>query len=118
MPAAARPEACGFRDHARELAVLGARVFGISTQDTAYQREVVDRLKLPFELLSDQRLELAHVLRLPVFEFDGSPLLKRLTMVVRGGRIEHVFYPIFPPDRHAEEVLAWLGSEAVTGTHT
>ena len=102
------PESCGFRDHFADLSTLGAGVFGISTQDTDYQREAVERLELPFELLSDAAFELTDALRLPTFEFEGVRLLKRLTMVVRGAVIEHVFYPVFPPDRHAEEVLAWL----------
>ncbi|HKW06986.1 MAG TPA: peroxiredoxin [Candidatus Dormibacteraeota bacterium] len=104
------PESCGFRDHFAELRALGAGVFGVSTQDTDYQREAVERLKLPFELLSDSRLELARGLRLPTFEFEGETLLKRMTFIVRDGIVEHVFYPVFPPDRHAEEVLGHLAS--------
>ena len=102
------PESCGFRDHFRELADLGAAVFGVSTQDTDYQREAAERLALPFELLSDSKFELTDALELPTFVFERVRLLKRLTMVVRDGRIEHVFYPVFPPDGHAEEVLRWL----------
>jgi len=102
------PEACGFRDHFHELADLGASVFGLSTQDSDYQREAAERLALPFELLSDSKFELTDALRLPAFEFEGVRLLKRMTMVVHDGRIEHLFYPVFPPDRHAEEVLSWL----------
>jgi peroxiredoxin len=102
------PESCGFRDHAGELADLGAIVFGVSTQSTEDQREAAERLRLPFELLSDARLDLASALRLPTFQFESSTLLKRLTLVVRNGVIEHVFYPVFPPDRHAEEVVEWL----------
>jgi len=85
-------------------------VFGASTQDTDYQREAAERLQLPFELLSDSEFALTDALRLPTFDFEGVRLLKRLTMIVRAGRIEHVFYPIFPPDRHADEVLAWLST--------
>jgi peroxiredoxin len=102
------PESCGFRDRAGELADLGAIVFGVSTQSTEDQREAAERLRLPFELLSDARLDLASALRLPTFQFESSTLLKRLTLVVRNGVIEHVFYPVFPPDRHAEEVVEWL----------
>ena len=102
------PESCGFRDHAGELTALGAAVFGISAQTTEEQREAAERLRLPFELLSDSRLELASALRLPTFQFESSTLIKRLTLVVRDGVIEHVFYPVFPPDRHAEEVVQWL----------
>jgi peroxiredoxin len=111
------PESCGFRDHAAELAALGATVAGLATQSTAYQREVTERLHLPFPLLSDSELTLTNELRLPFFTIetgerhDGAgvkTLLKRLTLVVRDGTIEKVFYPIFPPDQHAAEVLAWL----------
>ena len=102
------PESCGFRDHFRELKGLGAGVFGVSTQDTEYQREAAERLELPFELLSDVDFRLTDALRL-TFDFEGVRLLKRLTMVVREGMIEHVFYPVFPPDRHAKQVVAWLG---------
>lgn len=102
------PQACAFRDHAQELAGLEARLFGLSTQDSAYQREMVERLHLPFEVLSDVDLTLATVLRLPTFEVDGVRLIKRLTLVVNDGAIEHVFYPVFPPHGSASEVVAWL----------
>ena len=102
------PEACAFRDHHAELARLGAGVFGLSTQSTDYQREMARRLHLPFEVLSDADLRLAAALRLPTFEVDGMRLIKRLTLVVRDGTIEHVFYPVFPPDRHVEQVVRWL----------
>ena len=103
------PESCGFRDHHADLLAAGATaVFGLSSQDTGYQREVVDRLHLPFALLSDPRLTLANELGLPVFEVAGMTLYKRLTLVIGDGVIEHAFYPVFPPDGHAAEVLAWL----------
>jgi peroxiredoxin len=108
------PESCAFRDHHAELVALGAEVFGLSTQDTAYQRELVERLHLPYPVLSDAELRLTGALRLPTFEAAGETLLRRLTLVVREGRIEHVFYPVFPPDGHAEQVLAWL-REAPSG---
>jgi peroxiredoxin len=105
------PQACGFRDHGDELAALGAAVAGVSTQDTGYQQEAAQRLRLPFPLLSDAELRLASALMLPTFQTAGLRLLKRLTLVVAGGGvIEHVFYPVFPPDRHAAEVLGWLGA--------
>lgn len=108
------PESCGFRDHFAELCAAGAAsVFGLSTQDTGYQREAVERLGLPFALLSDADLELTNALGLPTFEVSGQTLLRRFTLVIANGRIEHVFYPVFPPDRHAQEVLAWLGGENV-----
>lgn len=102
------PESCGFRDHAAELALAGAAVAGVSTQSTEYQGEAVERLRLPFPLLSDTELKLATALRLPTFEAGGEVLLKRLTLVVQDGQVEKVFYPVFPPDGHAEEVLDWI----------
>lgn len=106
------PQACGFRDHFAALRALGvSHVFGISTQTTAYQREAVDRLHLPFPLLSDATLELVEMLDVPVFDVDGDALFKRLTMIARDGEIVKVFYPIFPPDKNAEEVLDWLSDE-------
>lgn len=106
------PQSCSYRDHHADLAALGARVFGLSTQDTAYQKEAVDRLRLPFPLLSDARLELSEALALPTFEIeiDGKThtLLRRLTMIITDGVISHVFYPVFPPDADAERVIAWL----------
>jgi peroxiredoxin len=106
------PEACDFRDHHEDLLEAGARrVFGLSSQDTAYQQEVVDRLRLPFAMLSDPGLSLTGALGLPTFEAGGRTLFKRLTLIVRDGVIEHVFYPIFPPNEHARQVLAWLRSQ-------
>ncbi|UJR35767.1 hypothetical protein I4U23_028515 [Adineta vaga] len=105
------PESCGFRDHHQELQSLGANVYGCSTQTTDYQQEVVERLNLPFDLLSDAKLELLKHLKLPYFtlpELDNIPLIKRLTIVVKNGTIEHVFYPIFPSDKHSQEVINWL----------
>ena len=103
------PQSCGFRDHLRELEALGvSRVYGLSTQDSEYQREAVERLHLPFPLLSDAGLGLQRALRLPSFQLDGMTLLKRLVLVVDDGTIVHVFYPVFPPDRSAEEVIAWI----------
>ena len=102
------PETCGFRDHHKDLAKLQTEVFGVSTQDTPYQQEMVKRLEVPFDVLSDEHLELARALKLPTFTVEGMTLLKRLTLVARNGRIEQVFYPVFPPDKHAEEVIAWL----------
>jgi peroxiredoxin len=102
------PETCGFRDHHKDLANLHAEVFGVSTQDTPYQQEMVKRLEVPFEVLSDEQMAFARALKLPTFTVDGMTLLKRLTIVAGSGRIEHVFYPVFPPDKHAEEVIAWL----------
>ena len=102
------PQSCAFRDHHEELRLLGAKVFGLSAQDTEYQREAVRRLHLPFELLSDERLEFARALDLPTFQAGGMTLIKRLTMIVYDGRIEKVFYPVFPPHENAGEVVGWL----------
>jgi peroxiredoxin len=102
------PESCGFRDHSAELATAGAAVAGVSTQDTGYQTEAARRLELPFPLLSDAGLRLTTALGLPTFEAAGLTLIKRLTLVIADGAVEHVFYPVFPPDGHAAEVLAWL----------
>jgi peroxiredoxin len=102
------PQSCAFRDHHAQLRSLGAQVIGLSTQDTGYQREVVERLHLPFELLSDASLRLTSALRLPTFEIGGMTLLKRVTLILKNGEIEKVFYPVFPPDKNAEDVIAWL----------
>jgi peroxiredoxin len=109
-------QSCAFRDHAAEMAALGATVFGLSTQDTEYQREMAARLHLPFEVLSDARRDFAEALGLPVFEAGGMTLLRRVTLVIRDGAVvEHVFYPVFPPDRSAESTLAWLRANPVVG---
>lgn len=105
------PESCAFRDHHAALVARRARVFGLSTQTTDYQRELVERLHLPFAVLSDHEERLTRALRLPTFRVAGMTLIRRLTLVIRDGRIEHVFYPVFPPDRHAASVLAWLDSD-------
>ena len=106
------PQSCGFRDHFGELKRLGvARVFGLSTQDTAYQREAVERLHLPFPVLSDERLALARALDLPTFTTSGMTLLKRMALIIDHGVISKVFYPVFPPDKNAEEVIAWLRNQ-------
>lgn len=102
------PQSCAFRDHHAELQALGARVFGLSAQDTDYQREAKGRLRLPFDLLSDEKLDFAAALELPTFEVEGMELIRRLTLIIRDGVIEHVFYPVFPPDKNAEEVIEWF----------
>ena len=105
------PQSCGFRDLYAELRAHGvAQVFGLSTQDTDYQREVAERLHLPFPLLSDAEFRLTNALGLPTFEVDGMRLIKRLTLVIDDGVITRVFYPVFPPDKSAGEVLAWLAA--------
>jgi peroxiredoxin len=107
------PQSCGFRDRFTELKALGvAQVFGLSTQDTGYQREAAQRLHLPFPILSDVELRLARALQLPTFSVAGMTLLKRMALVIDDGTIGKVFYPVFPPDRNAEEVAAWLRAAA------
>jgi peroxiredoxin len=103
------PQSCGFRDHFAELNALGvAHVFGLSTQDTDYQREAAERLHLPFPILSDAALTLTRALNMPTFSVAGMTLLKRMALVIDHGRIVKVFYPVFPPDKNAAEVIAWL----------
>ncbi len=102
------PQSCAFRDFYGELKNLGAEVFGLSTQTTEYQQELVKREHLPFEILSDAELSLTKAMRLPIFEVEGEILLKRLTFVIHKKRIVKVFYPVFPPDKNAEEVIKWL----------
>lgn len=106
-------EACDFRDHLADLRAAGAaRVFGMSGQSVDYQAEAVERLHLPFAMISDPELALADALDLPTFSAPGHDrLYSRLTLVVRDGRVEHVFYPVFPPNTHAREVLDWLRAD-------
>ncbi len=103
------PQSCSFRDHFAEVKDLGvSHLFGLSTQEPDYQREAVKRLHLPFALLSDASLELTRAMELPTFETAGMTLLKRFTLVIDRGVVEHVFYPVFPPDRSAGDVIGWL----------
>jgi peroxiredoxin len=102
------PQSCAYRDSLAEFDALGATVIGISAQSPAEQREFAERERIPFPLLSDDGLRLAAELRVPTFEVGGMTLYRRLTMVVEEGRIAKAFYPVFPPDRDASEVLAWL----------
>jgi peroxiredoxin len=106
------PQACAFRDHARELEELGARVAGLSAQPLAELEEAAERLRLPFPLIADPELELARALELPTFRFQGDELYKRATLIFERGSIAHVLYPVFPPDRNAADVVAWLRSRA------
>jgi len=102
------PHSCGYRDLHAEFRKLGAAVFGVSSQDTEYQRELVERTRLTYEILSDQKFQLTDALRLPTFVFEGVRLIKRLAFVTEKGTILKAFYPVFPPDKNAETVLAWL----------
>ena len=103
------PQSCGFRDHFGELQRLGvAQLYGLSTQDTAYQQEAANRLHLHFAILSDDKLAFSRALKLPTFSVDGMTLLKRMALVIDDGVITKAFYPVFPPDKNAEEVIAWL----------
>jgi peroxiredoxin len=104
------PQSCGYRDHGAELRALGARVIGLSAQPLDDQREAVERLRLPHPVISDPELRLAAALDLPTFEFEGARLYRRLALVAEDGRIVKAFYPVFPPDENAAEVLAWLSA--------
>ena len=102
------PQSCGFRDHAAELAALGARVAGVSSQSLAEQQEFAARTKMPFPIISDNQFVLAATLSLPTFEFDGARFYRRLALIAENGAVAKVFYPVFPPDRNAADVLDWL----------
>jgi peroxiredoxin len=102
------PQNCAFRDHYADLQGLGAAVFGLSTQSTAYQLEMATRLHLPFPILSDEQLRLTHALRLPTFRYGDWTLIKRLSLILEGDRIVHVIYPVFPSNADAPAVLTWL----------
>ena len=103
------PQSCSFRDHFTDLGNAGvAHLFGLSTQDSEYQREAAERLHLPFSILSDTDLKFTKALRLPTFEVEGMTLLKRLTLVIDDGGITQVFYPVFPPNKSAQQVVGWL----------
>ena len=103
------PQSCSFRDHFADLKRLGvAHLFGLSTQDSGYQQEAASRLHLPFAILSDEKLALTKALKLPTFTAAGMTLLKRMALVIDDGVITKVFYPVFPPDKSAEEVVAWI----------
>ena len=107
------PQACSFRDRFGELKRLGvAQLFGLSAQDSAYQQEAATRLHLPFPILSDEKLAFTRALRLPTFSVDGMTLIKRMALVIDDGTITKVFYPVFPPDKNAEEVITWLQTAA------
>jgi peroxiredoxin len=103
------PQSCSFRDHAAELAALGARVAGLSAQPLDDQVEFAERNRMPFPIVSDEWLDLARTLGLPTFEIEGLTLYKRLTLIAQRGTIAKVFYPVFPPDRNAQDVVDWLG---------
>jgi peroxiredoxin len=102
------PQSCAFRDLHAEIAAFGAHTLGMSAQPIAEQAEVAERLHLPYALASDPLLTVAGALKLPTFEVDGMRLYKRITLICDGGLIEKVFYPVFPPNRNAQDVLEWL----------
>jgi peroxiredoxin len=107
------PQTCSFRDHFAELKGLAVdHLFGLSTQDPDYQREAAERLHLPFAILSDEHSKLTRAMNLPTFETSGMTLLKRFTLIIDDGKVEHVFYPVFPPDRSAVKAVEWLAREA------
>lgn len=102
------PQSCAFRDHHDDFQALGATVYGLSAQTQDAQQEAVARLHLPFELLSDATLNFAKSLGLPTFEYNQLRLIKRLTLIIKNGKICEVFYPVFPPNENAVHVLGWL----------
>jgi peroxiredoxin len=110
------PQSCRYRDLSSEFAARGVQLFGVSTQPPKYQRETVERLQLPYELLSDEQLELTHGWALPTFKFDGEVLLKRFTLVIRGSTVAAVFYPVFPPTTNADDVLRWIDAHPSTSS--
>lgn len=110
------PQACSFRDMQKEFMTAGVnKIFGLSTQSTAYQQEVKTRLNLPFELLSDEKLDFVEALSLPTIEWEGKRLTKRITLALVEGKIIKVWYPVFPPDKSAQQVLDWLTEEKTAG---
>ena len=108
------PQSCGFRDHAAELAELGARVAGLSAQTLEEQVEFAEREHMPFPVVADPERRLGAALGLPTFEFEGLELYKRVTLVLEAAHVAKVFYPVFPPDRNAADVVAWLREKAAT----
>ena len=102
------PQSCSFRDHYADLLELGTNVYGVSAQSSEDQKEAVQRLQLPFDLLSDNNFELATALSLPTFTYNSLRLIKRLTLIIKNGSIRKVFYPVFPPNANAANVIAWL----------
>lgn len=107
------PQSCAFRDHMNELTALGVdHLFGLSTQSTAHQKEAVERLHLPYPLLSDSQLRLQSALHLPTLTVDGNTLLKRLTIIIDNGTITHHIYPVFPPDRNVHDIIQWLNKDS------
>lgn len=104
------PQSCGYRDNYAALTRLKTQIFGLSTQATIYQQEAADRLHLPYALLSDEKLDFAYTMQLPTFQVDNMQLIKRLTLIAYDGVIRHCIYPVFPPDKNAEDVIDWLVS--------
>lgn len=106
-------QSCSFRDHHADLLELGAKVYGVSAQSSEDQKEAVQRLHLPFELLSDSSFHLTTVMRLPTFTYNSLRLIKRLTLIIKDGSIRRVFYPVFPPNENAINVIVWLQNNNV-----
>ncbi|KAI5272408.1 thioredoxin-like protein [Aureobasidium subglaciale] len=106
------PQACSFRDTQREFMTAGVnKIFGLSTQSSTYQQEAKTRLHLPFELLSDEKLDFVEALSLPTIDWEGKKLTKRITLAIVDGKIVKIWYPVFPPDKSAQQVLDWLAQE-------
>lgn len=105
------PQSCGFRDLIAKFDRIGVQVFGLSIQSPVVQKEFVERNHITFPILSDHEYLLTEQLNLPTFDFEGDRLIKRMALFIQEGKIQKVFYPVFPPDKNAEEVLLWLGSQ-------
>jgi len=106
------PQSCSFRDHHAELQELNTEVYGLSTQTSEYQQEAAERLHLPFPLVSDRGLDFISSLSIPTMEVEGMVLSKRVTIIGEGGVIKKVFYPVFPPNENANQVLSNLREQA------
>jgi peroxiredoxin len=104
------PQSCAFRDHAADLAELGADLAGLSAQPLEEQVEFAERNHIPYPVIADPERKLGAALGLPTFDFDGMTLYKRVTLVVEACAVAQVFYPVFPPNQNAADVVAWLGS--------
>ncbi len=103
------PQSCSFRDNFSELKKLNIKnIFGLSSQTTKYQKEMSERLHLPYPILSDEKLVFANALKLPTFKVDNMSLIKRITLIINNNKIIKYFYPVFPPDQNVNDVIFWL----------
>ncbi|MFN7904221.1 MAG: redoxin family protein [Pseudobdellovibrionaceae bacterium] len=112
------PQSCGFRDLNSEFKELGFEIFGVSSQNSEYQKEFVKRNHIPFEILSDEEFKLTDAINLPTFQYNEMRLIKRMALVLKDGKIVKVFYPVFPPNKNAETVLSWIQKQRKSNEHT